>query len=191
MAVHRFHLAYPVFVSASAYADLEGGTAMTTGPSTTRASAHPPRRKPTREPSAFVTALFGLVIVLFSAAWVALWFGNVEGAPKLLGLTGVIILLSGAKIVWNAIRGGDARHAFVRAHSTTTGTVLDYHTETSEGEWAREKHYVTVRFDVDGVPWTLQAEVSETVYEACWRGRPLSVRYANADPHIALLEGEW
>jgi hypothetical protein len=152
------------------------------------------RTKPHRAQNAFVTVLFGLVIVLFSAGWTILWFRNVEGLPMFCGLTGLVILGAGLKIVVDAMRGGGGVRAFARNSTSTDATVLNRYTEHQAGADigdSRETYYIVVRFVAEGQQRTLHAEVDEHMYTACWRGRPLSVRYANTDPSIALLEGEW
>ena len=151
------------------------------------------RSKPSRERNALLAALVGVFIALFAAGWTILWFRNVDGVPALCGLVGLFILGAGLKIAVDALRGGQTLLAFDRDAVTTDATVLDRYTERQEGANGtdRETYQVVVRFIDRGQRLTLQAEVDESIYTACWRGRPLVVRHLSTDPSIALLEGEW
>ena len=151
------------------------------------------RSKPSREQNTFLTVLAGVFIALFAAGWTVLWVRNVDGVPVLCGLVGLVILVAGLKIAVDAPRGGQTRRAFDRDAVTADATVLDRYTERQEDASgaSRETYQVVVRFIDRGQRLTLQAEVDESIYTACWRGRPLAVRYASTDPSIALLEGEW
>ena len=152
------------------------------------------RTRPRRERNALAAVIVGVAIALFAAGWTVLWFRNVDGVPMLCGIIGLVILVSGAKIALNAMQGGEAFRSFARNATTTHATVLDRfieHKDDREGGDGSEIYIMVVRFVVDGQRLTLQAEVDARMYAESWRGQTLSVRYANTDPSIALLEGEW
>ena len=83
--------------------------------------------------------------------------------------------------------------AFRTGSTVTQGLVIDRFPDPqldANGQVACEVYYLVVRFEAGSGQMVLQARVGEPLYAASWRGQMLSVRYAHADPRIALLEGE-
>ena len=83
--------------------------------------------------------------------------------------------------------------AFHHAPVTTQATILDREVKRSkdryeEREWCT--YWVVFGFDVRGRQVPLRARVSRPLHECLEPGTRISVRYAAADPRIALLEGE-
>jgi hypothetical protein len=85
-----------------------------------------------------------------------------------------------------------ARRTFWEDSMVTTATCLARHLGEYEDEYGRTSYsyYVTVWFQAGQEDVLLEAPVDKNTYDTIDRGQTLPIRYANADPRIALLGNE-
>jgi hypothetical protein len=150
------------------------------------------RMEPTTGWGALRKAASGLAFIAFSVVWMIGWFGSTEGVPALLGWLGLFFVYAGLARIVGAVRGLQAMAVLRKASMTTKATVLDRYSRTDNPGYGGASHtyHLVVQFRASGRWPTLEATVSREVYNASRRGQPVIVRYANADPHIVLIEGE-
>jgi hypothetical protein len=134
----------------------------------------------------------GLATVGFAVLWTVLWVGAASGLFKLIGCLGLFVMYRGVKSIVDAVRGKVAMREYGRAFTSAEAKVLDCYFERHSDNYGNTyyTYYVAVQFDADRKPTTLVAKVSKQVYEAARQDETLAVHYADADPHVCLLEGE-
>jgi hypothetical protein len=117
----------------------------------------------------------------------------------LSGARGVAVLFIGIGVVFGALGLSaylDSRrtfNAFRHAPMTAQATILDRHVKVEKdryGEREWRTYWVVFRFDAGEGQVALRAMVSKPLYDSAEPGTVVAVRYAAANPRIALLEGE-
>jgi hypothetical protein len=124
----------------------------------------------------------------------ALRYGGSDAVARIFAIifigTGVAFGALGLSVYLDSRRG---LNALRRSPVTSRATILDRQVELSRDRyWEREWHtyWVVVQFYAGEAQVTLRARVSKPFYDSLSPGATVAVRYAAADPRIALLEGE-
>jgi hypothetical protein len=139
------------------------------------------------------------VVIALSAGFMIGWFEDTkEGFPPLAwpGLffvcAGLACMCVGLACVVDAVTGLWAMRVLRNGSTVTGAAVMDSHFEAHDsGDGGRfYTYHLVVQFPAGGRGLGLRATVSQKVYNVSRTGRPVMVRYAHANPRIALIEGE-
>jgi hypothetical protein len=115
------------------------------------------------------------------------------------GARGIGILFIGVGVIFGALVLSaylDSRSALDtlrRSPMTSQATILDRQVKVEKdryGEREWRTYWVVFRFDAGEGQVTLRARVSKLLYDSAEPGTVVAVRYAAANPRIALIEGE-
>jgi hypothetical protein len=145
------------------------------------------------------TMAFGVVFIAFAfpvALFVLLLLILVHDRSTAVLIPMVLLLFfvyGGSRIILAGVQSWRARSVFEAGFTTTKARVVGREQRVVRGPPSGSDgvlYYVTVQFDAAGEPVTLVADVGVDLYERAQKGRTLTVGYADADPRIALLEGE-
>ena len=117
--------------------------------------------------------------------------------PKLGGVLAIlgfnaIFVLAGSWLMWRGKITEKERNEFVEGHSAVEGRVLNRYEQAHHGDRGDTYTYhVTVHFETNEGLFELDANVAKSLFNSVSEGQTISVRYADSDPTIAMLEGEW
>jgi hypothetical protein len=115
------------------------------------------------------------------------------------GARGIAVLFIGLGVIFGALvlsaYLGSRRtlNTFRQSPMTAQATILDRHVKVEKdryGEREWRTYWVVFRFDASEGQVTLGARVSKPLYDSAEPGTAVAVRYAAANPRLALLEGE-
>ncbi len=150
------------------------------------------RREPTTGWEARRKAAVGLVFVTFSLVWIAMSLDSTEGVGALLGgVLGLVIVSTGLGCLVGAVQGLKATAILRKASTPSRAVVLHRYSEEHQNEDGKYcTYHLVLQFQACARPVTVRATVPQHVYNAAQEGQSVNVRYANADPRIALIEEE-
>jgi GrpB-like predicted nucleotidyltransferase (UPF0157 family) len=125
-----------------------------------------------------------LMVLVLSPSVSLLPYGAIVPVPFLA--VGVWLVIEGTK------RNDRAVRTLWEDSTATTATCLARHLGEYEDEYGRTSYsyYVTVRYQAGQEDVLLEAPVDKNTYDTLHLRRTLPIRYANADPRIALLGNE-
>ena len=113
----------------------------------------------------------------------------------------VLASLGGPYVISESLRAGRTRRLFDQAFTTAEAQIIDHYiveheSVDPEGFTHTTTAYLvafvfSVQSDAGEEKITLQTNVGKQFFDTVQEGQMLTVRYANADPRIVLLEGEW
>lgn len=84
------------------------------------------------------------------------------------------------------------QNTFSEGHTSTDGAVTNKRIQKDQSmDGGPDRYYLTVRFNTPSGPYLLDAEVNRRAYKIATKDESISIRYADADPRIALFEGEY
>lgn len=83
------------------------------------------------------------------------------------------------------------RKIYQGGNQSTQGNVVDKHVRGKHDMDSPPQYFITVQFNTESESYTLSSEVNRWVYKNATKGGNIGIRYAEADPRIALFEGEY
>ena len=108
-------------------------------------------------------------------------------------LIGALSIYGGRRFMLQARVSGTEQGEYEKGHSTAQGIVLKRFEEVRS--MGRDNditiYTVVIQFDTKAGPYTLRADVPKRLFRSTSPEETIKVRYADSDPTIALLEGEW
>jgi hypothetical protein len=177
-----------------------GDAAATAGrPARPGRKARPPKRgwvapqkreKPVAQGLNLLAVLGAAVGLVVGISW---WQG--AGEPK-DSLTALVLCVAAlyfvVKYLYELIWVRSASNVFRRSSETATGKVVRKRIEERKDSYGHKhyKYFLTFRFDTGSRHMVLEAKVAKRIYDSFNTGSKVKVRYATADPAVALLEGE-
>ena len=87
----------------------------------------------------------------------------------------------------------DIYQTFLEGHISTEGTVIVRIRERPSGlgDLGAKRYYILIHFTTNSGPVTLNAEVNKRFFDQAIPEASIGIRYAEADPRIAQVEGEY
>jgi hypothetical protein len=160
-------------------------------PSTTIGLWTQRRRKPISHGRNILVVLGAAVGLVIGISWLHNAVEAKDNSFVPLALTVAAVYFLG-KYLYELIWARSPSNIFRRACGTTVAEVISKRREEHKDSYGKiyYKHFLTVEFDTESRHMGLEAEVSKRIYSRYATGSKLKVRYATADPAVALLEGE-
>ena len=114
----------------------------------------------------------------------------ITGIAVIVGLAAIFIFGGRRLRMGSRVRSAE-REEYEEGHSTAQGIVLERFKQTRGGMDSYTTYHVVVQFDTKAGPYILSADVPKRLFRSTIPEGPINVRYADTDPTIALLEGEF